>query len=119
MEGQSARALVRAGLALVVFAGTAGIILAAFRGLVGPWSAGILAVVALIALRWLPQGSRAAGWLTAVWVALALILLGWSEAVAQGVGLPKHRLALVGGVVYLIVAAAAFWACGGERKGER
>ena len=109
----------RAGLALVVFAGTVGIILAAFRGFVGPWSAAILAVVALMTLRWLPRGSRAAGWLTAVWTASALILLGWSEAVAQGVGLPKHRLALFGAVFYLILAAVAFWACRGGGEGER
>ncbi|MDQ7006436.1 MAG: hypothetical protein Q9Q40_04325 [Acidobacteriota bacterium] len=111
-----ARAVARALLALCLFAGTVVVILLAFHGDLDVMPTGLLALLALAALRQLPAGSRAAGWWVAVWAAATLIVVGRSPLSESLLGLSRVRLALMGGVAYLGLALTAFWACRGAGR---
>jgi diadenosine tetraphosphatase ApaH/serine/threonine PP2A family protein phosphatase len=113
--------LVRAVLLVLVALASAGAAWLGVAGLLGWMAVGALLALGLGTLRTLPGGSRAAGWLFAVWLGLSLVLVGTADEVVARVDLGRAELAVGGSVTFLVLACLAVWSCthGGEEPGER
>ncbi len=109
----------RVVLSLLPVAGSALALFLAWNGQLRFLSAVVICLLAVPAVRSLPGGSRAASWLFAVWVGLTLAFLARVDIVEQAFRGQRARLALAGGLAYLVLAASAFWACAGDGKGRR
>jgi hypothetical protein len=105
------RKLVRCVLVVLVVLASLGVAGLGIAGLVGWVRVGILLALGLGCLRALPGGSRAAGWLFAVWVGLSLILVGTEGEVTARLALDRAQLALGGGAAFLGLASLGLWGC--------
>lgn len=110
------KTLVRVLLVVLVAAASAGVAWLGFGEMLSWARVGALLALGLGCLRALPGGSRAAGWLFAVWLGLSLILLGTADDVIARVPLERTRLAIAGGGLFLALASLALWSC--TRTGE-
>jgi hypothetical protein len=105
------RKLVRWVLVGLVALASLGIAWLGISGFVGWVRVGILLALGLGCLRALPGGSRAAGWLFAVWVGLSLVLIGTVDEVVARLALERAQLAIGGGVAFLGLASLGLWGC--------
>ncbi|UCF66609.1 MAG: hypothetical protein JSV80_12565 [Acidobacteriota bacterium] len=87
----------------------------ALAAAVGAWIpiARALVVVGLgVLAAWrLSAGGRAAAWLFAIWCATTLVIASASLLGPEVVGQARLRAAMLGGLIYLLAAGAAFWSC--------
>jgi hypothetical protein len=113
--------LMRAALAVLVAVASAGVAWLGVAGLLSWMAVGALLALGLGALRALPSGSPAAGWLFALWLGLSLILIGTADEVVARLALARVQLAVGGSVTFLVLACLAIWSCspGEEERGGR
>ena len=121
MDVDPLRKPIRAVLLLLVALASAGVAWLGVAGLLSWMAVGALLALGLGTLRALPSGSRAAGWLFAVWLGLSLILVGTADEVVARLELGRAQLAVGGSVTFLVLSCLAVWSCtpGGEEPGER
>ena len=113
-----ARGRVRRILALALLPASVAIGMLGLAGWLSIGWAVVLAVTGLGVASALPTGGRAAGWLFALWCGAALTTLGRLAVDTSGDGPERLKYALIGGLVFLLLAAAGFWACAPAREEE-
>jgi hypothetical protein len=117
MDGE-AKSRVRRILALALLPASLAVGMTGLAGWLSIGWAVVLAVTGLGMAAMLPTGGRAAGWLFALWCGVALTSLGRMAVDGSGDGPERLKYALIGGLVFLMLAATGFWACTPARDEE-
>ncbi len=111
-----ARRLARLILCAIVLCGSVVAVWLGMAGQLRPLAAGVVCLLAMPSIRYLPGGTKAAAWLFAIWVGLTLALVARVDYIETVFAGDRARLAVAGGLSYLVLAGVAFWACGSLKK---